>query len=273
MAKMRVLLTVPETPALAMATMAAGGGTDPASVSLPAGFELDEQFDPVLIEGPRAGGALMTFGGIAAAPAPSPIASSPSAYIVRGYIDSDDLQTVTQNSQLPSGETRLFSDPDIGLMPTCGGDPPVGHDGRVRQQLHAGSLQQLGMDGQNVAIAIVDNGINLAHLALRGVPARLDVWNSYSPVSNILPGAFPTNHGTMCAYDAFFMAPNATLIDFAILRTQLSGGSVMVGVLSEAVLAYGKLLTLMLLPDEERPTNRWLQTTAGECFIRAGIFR
>jgi hypothetical protein len=256
--RMRVLFVVPETDELAaqseiaMTTMGVAVGTDPASVILPAGFELDEQFDPVPIEGPRAGGNLVTFASTTAVRAPSPVPASPSAYVVRGFIESSDLQKVTQACELSTGETRLFSDPDIGLMQTCGGDPPVGHDGDVRRLLQAGRLRQLGMYGHNVGIVIIDNGINLSHLHSRGIPARLDIWNSHSPATHILPGTFPVEHGTMCAYEALLMAPSATLLDFAVLRTPRSGGSVMDGTLSEAVLAYGKLLKLMLLPDEER---------------------
>jgi hypothetical protein len=86
---------------------------------------------------------------------------------------------------------------------------------------------------------------------------------SWTPQVSVLPGAAPVDHGTMCAFDALLAAPKADLLDHAVLRSTRRGGSVMDGVLSDAVQSYSVLLKLMQLSDEERffhslvVTNSW----------------
>jgi subtilisin family serine protease len=97
-----------------------------------------------------------------------------------------------------------------------------------------------------VVLAIVDSGINKAHLVQRGQDPRLDTRKSWTP-SNVhsRPGRHPVDHGTMCAFDAGIAAPKATLLDYAVLLTKPSGPTAMSGVLSDGVAAYGKLLRLL----------------------------
>jgi hypothetical protein len=56
----------------------------------------------------------------------------------------------------------------------------------------------------------------------------------------------------MCAYDALIAAPETTLLDYSVLQSTRTGGSRMSGMLSDAIIAYGKLLLLMRLSPEER---------------------
>jgi hypothetical protein len=56
----------------------------------------------------------------------------------------------------------------------------------------------------------------------------------------------------MCAYDVLIAAPETTLLDYSVLQSTRAGGSAMSGVLSDAVIAYGKLLTLLGLSQDER---------------------
>jgi hypothetical protein len=178
----------------------------------------------------------------------------PEAYVVRGIIDSSHLDRLTKSTSDAAGQARIFADPGIGILagPTCGGDPPVGNAVDVERLLQVGRLRRLRMDGEGVAIAIVDNGINLAHLRARGLVAALNYHASWTPHVAVPPGAAPVDHGTMCAYDALLAAPKATLLDHAVLRSTRTGGSIMDGVLSDALQSYGKLLRLMMLPEEER---------------------
>jgi hypothetical protein len=99
---------------------------------------------------------------------------------------------------------------------------------------------------------VVDNGVNLQHLRDRGLRPRLGVNASWSPSPAVAPGAAPIDHGTMCSYDILLSAPDALLLDYSVLRTTRRGDSVMDGVLSDAVQAYGKLLQLMMLHEDER---------------------
>src|SRR6185503_1080493 len=69
------------------------------------------------------------------------------------------------------------------------------------------------------------------------------------------------DHGTMCAYDAGIGAPKATFLDYAVLLSQTPGQSAMSGLLSDAVLAYSKLRTILnAMPAAKRAmviSNSW----------------
>jgi hypothetical protein len=176
----------------------------------------------------------------------------PTAFVARGTIDDSEVDA-TKKFTTPSNEPRIFIDPSIGLSPpTCGADPAVGDTIEVRKQIGVGRLRRLGMTGLGTAVAIVDNGINLQALRAKGLNPLLDAAASWSPRTGILPGAAPLDHGTMCAYDILIGAPQATLLDYSVLQSTRSGGSVVNGLLSDAVIAYGKLLTLIALPQDER---------------------
>ena len=142
------------------------------------------------------------------------------------------------------GGQPVFADPAIAPFLTCGGTPPVGNAATVALKLNVAALANKGLDGTNVAIAIMDTGINLAHLQAKlGHVPRFDAANSWSvPGSTTLPFQHPVHHGTMCAFDALIAAPNATLLDFPILRNNAPGGSSMGGTLSVALAAYAHVL-------------------------------
>jgi hypothetical protein len=130
----------------------------------------------------------------------------------------------------------IHSNPLIGGLrqdvkpcpPTCGTSQAVGDTGDVRNNLGFQTLQDTGLDGSGVALAIVDSGIYNPRIdhplgdALK--PARLfnfDPNNSWKPGRLVTqPGRHRAGHGTMCAYDALIMAPNATLLDFPMLLTR-----------------------------------------------------
>jgi subtilisin family serine protease len=99
-------------------------------------------------------------------------------------------------------------------------------------------------------------------LATQGRTPKLDVGKSWTPAGvTTTPGQHPKNHGTMCAYDVGIAAPQATLLDHAVLLSQKTGQTTMSGLLSDAVLAYSQLLTLLNgLPVQSRRlvvSNSW----------------
>jgi subtilase family protein len=161
-------------------------------------------------------------------------------FAVRGFVEVSDVRNVPPESD----GNRIFSDPKIAPFITCGGSSPVGTNANVAQQLRVTTLAQNGLDGDGVAVAIMDTGINLAHLANKlGSMPRFDAGNSWTvPGDTTLPGQHPVDHGTMCAYDALIAAPKATLLDFPILSNNAPGGSIMAGTLSVALLAFAQLL-------------------------------
>jgi hypothetical protein len=251
MVAVRVLLTVPDVQpvvqsALTLMSPQPAGVGQAILPTVPAEVTVDPDFPAVPIHH-QAASQLLTMGA-------QPDQIGHGSYVVRGLIDHNDIDRLARATMTPVGEPRLFSDPGIGLTPnpTCGGDPPVGTSLDVRRLLGVGRLRRLGMTGRGTGVAVVDNGINLPYLRQRGLRPRMSVQASWSPTPSISPGAAPVDHGTMCAYDIMLSAPDATLLDFSVLRTTRRGGSVMDGVLSDAVQAYSKLLQLMLLPEEER---------------------
>src|SRR5512147_1251237 len=165
---LRVLMLVDDTaPTIdAAATMAAAGQAQPlpppptpsaaiaAIPGLPPQMQLDQSFAPVPVHPESAGQALVA-AGMHATVAARPQSFGPGAYVVRGTIDAADLSAVTQATLDPTGQTRVFADPEVGAAQTCGGNPPVGTATDVQRLLQAGQLRRLGMNGDDVALAIV----------------------------------------------------------------------------------------------------------------------
>lgn len=164
-------------------------------------------------------------------------------FAIRGYLDVDG------QTDIPSaaGTAAVYSDPRIAPMLTCGGSAPLGNAAAVAKKLNVAGLAARGLDGTDVAIAIVDTGINLAFVASKLAATPLfDAAASWSPPGTPPPnpGAWPVAHGSMCAFDALIAAPKATLVDFPVLTANYpGGGSVMSGTLSAAIAAYGYMLT------------------------------
>ena len=144
-------------------------------------------------------------------------------------------------------EERLFSDLYIEAMPTtCAGNPPIGTAVDVARLLDTARLHGGGMDGNGVAIAIVDGGVNLAHLkaAPRNLKPNFNSVYSWSASPRVTPGSAPVGHGTMCAYDALIAAPQATLLDIATLVRMVAPG--------------GPALAGLSATQSARSTNLWL---------------
>lgn len=136
--------------------------------------------------------------------------------------------------------------------PTCGTSQAVGDTSDVRGKLEFQTLQNNGLDGSGVALAIVDSGIFRPRLeralgeALQSArPINLNVNYSWKPPELVTqPGAHRVGHGTMCAYDAWIMAPNATLVDFPMLLTRPVADHHSTSMADAAMLAYLQLAVL-----------------------------
>ncbi len=201
------------------------------SAIVPGGIELDASFAPV----PLGTGRVTEMFVESATPGQS------DQFVVRGFVEAASPQHVPE---VVSGQ-RVFADIPIQPFVTCGDDPALGDVALVRRKLQAEALAARGLDGTDVAIAIMDNGIDLAHLAAKlGTAPRLDVANSWStPALTTPPGTYPTDHGTMCAFDALVVAPAATLLDYPIYGRDAPGGSVASGTIGTALQAFASLLT------------------------------
>jgi hypothetical protein len=216
----------------AAAGMSKRGPTDLSKVSKPKGLVLDPNFNAVAlgsgkVESPSAG-----------THAPDKSAT----FAVRGFVEADSADAIPADVD---GQP-IFADPKISHFLTCGGTKPVGSHIDVAKKLNVAGLAARGLDGKGVAIAILDTGINLKHLnAKRGAGNEplFDAGNSWTPAnSTSAPGAYPVDHGSMCAFDVLIAAPKATLLDFPILSTSAPGGAVTGQTLSVALLGFAQLL-------------------------------
>jgi subtilisin family serine protease len=162
-----------------------------------------------------------------------------ATYIVRGEAEEGKVDEILGQRNV----VGVYADVEIQPTLICPGSPPMGSDADVERLLCVPQMRRIRMDGAGVLVAIVDTGINLAHLAARGRPITLDAGRSWVPAAGMVPGNAPVGHGTMCAFDATIAA-----LDIQLLRSTASGPTVMSGVLSDAVRAYSHLCAVMLAP-------------------------
>ncbi|MEU8322092.1 S8 family serine peptidase [Nonomuraea sp. NPDC048881] len=244
---MRVLIQLRPSPDLVAAVADPGQTATTADVAdgLP-GVELDTAFTPVAVPRPvpAAGGDPLSLH----QPLDFSLAPEDASVLVRGTISDDELTSrVTLLPTLRPDVVGVFADPVIESSLTCGGDPPVGDWHDVERLLNVAGLHAEGLDGAGVALAVLDTGVNAAHVARRlGRGVTLDAERSWNP-SGVTgrAGQFEVDHGTMCAFDALIAAPQASLIDVPLLRSARPGGSALDGLLSDAVAAFTHLRTVL----------------------------
>lgn len=203
-----------------------------SSAKMPSGLALDSSFPAVPV------GSHGAADGEAASLHPE----ASEHFAVRATVDVDHVANVPTHTE----GHPLFSDPVISPFLTCGGTPPVGGTAEVQQQLKTAALAARGLDGAKVAVAIMDTGINLAHLQAQPLSqgAFVDIANSWVvPGTTTTPGFHPLDHGTMCAYDVLIAAPKATLLDYPVLGSKAPGGALGGGVLSLAFKAYSQIMS------------------------------
>jgi len=231
-----VILVVPSHEHLRRSAEAAledtTAGLDVAKAPRYPGVEIDAAFAAVPIGDAQPGGTAIE--------RMAPHASG--RFAVRGHIRVKHPREIPQSA----GEAAIFSDPQVSPLLTCGGTAPVGDAAAVAAKLAVAQLHARHLDGKDVALAIVDTGIDLAHVRSKiGHAPKLDSALSWKPPGTPppAPGEWPLDHGSMCAFDALIAAPQATLLDFPVLKASYpGGGSVMSGTLSAALAAYGYML-------------------------------
>jgi subtilisin family serine protease len=95
------------------------------------------------------------------------------------------------------------------------------------------------LDGKGVRVAIVDTGVD---------KTIVPVASGWGPSPAYVPGStqaiFGSSqaHGTMCAFDVRIAAPQAEILDFALLQ---SHGATWSAFLSDAIAAYAELMRLL----------------------------
>ncbi|MET9240729.1 S8 family serine peptidase [Nonomuraea sp. NPDC003709] len=260
---MRVLIQLRPSPDLVAAVADPDQSATTADVAdgLP-GVELDTAYVPVAVARPVpiAGGDPLSLN----QPLDFSLAAEDASVLVRGTISDDELASrVTLLPALRPDVVGVYADPVITTTRTCGGDPPVGTWHDVERLLNVPGLSAEGLDGNGVALAVLDTGINAAHTARQlGRGVTLDAERSWSPqgVSG-KAGEFEVDHGTMCAFDTLIAAPQASLIDIPVLLSTRPGGSALDGLLSDAVSAFAHLRSVLAAqPAETRAlvvSNSW----------------
>jgi hypothetical protein len=234
--RVSVIVTMPAEQTLRSSSLAAftPGGLGPEPFLAPArrgDLYIDPKFPPLPLSARRADGINLAMAGAEAAP----------TFVTRGTIDTDNIDRVREENR----GVEIFADPEIGLFetPHCG-PTALGNRSDVETKLEVPALLAKGLDGSRVAVAVMDTGINVAHLRARGLKAKLDRLTFWAPPGvPHTPGRYPVDHGTMCAFDVLIAAPSCTLLDFPILRSTTPGGSAMAGFLSDALLAFSYLNT------------------------------
>jgi subtilisin family serine protease len=229
----------------------AAGPRMAAASALPAvpGVIFDEKFPPVPIvaaEEAAPGRAFSAMDEDDDSPAPAD-----ATFIVRATLAPDQDPIAVADKLKSAAANRVVEVyADVAIQPAliCPGDGPLGTDTDVETRLAVDRLRAKGMDGAGVMVAIVDTGVNIAHLNARGKNPRFNRALSWGPIPGLDLGNMPVDHGTMCAFDACIAAPRCTLIDIALLQSQASGGTIMEGFLSDGVRAYRHLLDIMRAP-------------------------
>ena len=259
---MRVLIQLRHSPVAARA--AAAVTPEPAlttaiSTAFP-GLVIDHAFPPVQIPsvGTATGAPLVSM----AQPLTFSTEAEASTYLVRGAMPDEAVTPMYANLLSHPDVIGIFSDPTIATQLVCSDSPAVGSDDDVARLLNVEALQAAGMDGSDVVVAVVDAGINLDYLQGKGRNPDLDVASSFTPKGvQTEPGQHALGHGSMCAYDVGIAAPNAKLLDDAVLLSKTPGSTYIEGVLSDAIQAYSKLFSILKgMPEDKRAlvvTNSW----------------
>ena len=177
-------------------------------------------------------------------------------FLVGGFVNVSGRDSVPEYLVKNEQKYLIHSNPLIGgllqlppCLPTCGTSQAVGNSYNVRQKLGFQTLQDNGLDGSGVALAIVDSGIckprieRLLGEALQPkTPVDLDASHSWKPPGLVTqPGDHRVGHGTMCAYDALIAAPKATLLDIPMLLARPVADHHSTSMVDAAMLAYHHL--------------------------------
>ncbi|MGB8952781.1 MAG: S8 family serine peptidase [Candidatus Aminicenantales bacterium] len=128
----------------------------------------------------------------------------------------------------------VFADPKVVpfAKPYCG-RTPVGTDSVVARKLGVPAMRRIGLTGRGVRTAVVDTGID---------GTRIPVAGGWGPSLDYVPGSALPDHGTMVAFDIGIAAPDARILDYALLQSEENEWSAF---LSDAVAAFADLMDLL----------------------------
>src|SRR6266540_4224349 len=173
------LLAGEAMPAFAAESMAAAGEGAAGLVGTGGpitGLSVDTAYTPVQVPTPRAARP-----GVSAFRFSQPVSFSTApeeaTYVVRGSIpdDPERQRDALSEAQRHPEVVGIFSDPTVQTSLVCPGSPAVGNDQDVATLLGVKALDDEGLDGHGVPLAIVDTGINIAFLKSKGRDPRYSI--------------------------------------------------------------------------------------------------
>ena len=177
--------------------------------------------------------------------------SKPAAYSVRALFDDEDAVERLKADRADE-VIGVYADLMIAPCPTYSGSGAVGTSKDVGSALGVSALQKAGLTGKNVRVAIVDTGVD---------GSKVKVAGGWGPVLGYVPGTTAATfdsdaaHGTMCAYDVRISAPDARILDYALLQSEGPGWAAF---LSDAITAFGNLIDLIVTePGPLVVNNSW----------------
>lgn len=157
-----------------------------------------------------------------------------NVYLIR--VDVENEEAFQRSIRSSKKVVQAFSDLELEMDSTpgtyCSPAPAVGDWKTVAEKL---GVRDLDATGKNIRVAIVDSGIaSDDHIKVTGG------WSPPGVDGN--PGEWPRNHGTMCAFDVLIAAPDAKILDYALLA---SPEPIHAMLLSDAIRCYRSLITLL----------------------------
>ncbi|PYP73482.1 MAG: peptidase S8 [Gemmatimonadetes bacterium] len=213
-----------------------------------AGVRFDETYHPVQVWRRSGGGddppasSGFNYGGVGPA----------DTYVVRVEFDDEDAIERLRRDRHPE-IVGVFADPAVSPFPSayCG-DAPVGATADVARRLGVPALRRAGLTGDGVHVAVVDTGID---------GSRIPVAGGWAPTPGYVPGSSAPNHGTMVAYDVRIAAPDAQILDYALLKSQAGTWAAF---LSDGIAAFADLVERV-----HAAPGRWVVNNSWGLFDRA----
>ncbi len=214
----------------------------------PRGFKLDPSLPPIPVKGATSVAARKPSDANINVRALDAVEEE-YAYVIRADFENESAaQTLLKEH--PDDIAGIYVDPHIYHFNDhyCPTNPQeaIGDSNTVAEKL---GVSNWNLTGKNVKVAVVDTGI--------AKDDHIKVERGWSPPGvNVRPGESPRGHGTMCAFDVLIAAPDAELLDYALLQ---STGQDWTAFLSDGVAAFASLLE-ELEKEPRRPlvvNNSW----------------
>src|SRR2546425_8234461 len=175
-----------------------------------------------------------------------------ATYAVRAEADDDDAIGRLRRDR-HAEIVGVFADPAVSPFPSayCGA-AAIGVTADVARGLGVPALRRAGLTGRRVHVAVVDTGID---------GSRIPVGGGWAPTPGYVPGSSAPDHGTMVASDVRIAAPDAQILDYALLK---SGAGTWAAFLSDAIAAFADLVERV-----HAAPGRWVVNNSWGLFDRA----